>query len=277
MKLDNLKLNTPNLGNIKQALAGSERKIFYIALAVCSLLIAGAAGGYWYYQDQQEQERLAAEQRAAQQKAQKISSIRSFYTTTFNGGDLGSLVKQHDALRQQQLLLRNTGLNPSAANCDGAQCNLQFLFEPGSVFNVPVLTQDEQDFLGSFSEEGIEYTGLPSYFNQHPYLEKYQGNEEIVAPSCNDVINYVYSYNSINPYKLEMTSLPSSSVIDEEIKYPELKPYGLLAGDWQLSVPGSSELLSFTASWPYGENLLISNMEWAPDNITVKGKLVCKK
>lgn len=257
---------------------------FFILSGILFVLVVMLAGGgwYWHHSRQQEQEELARQQAEALQR--KRDNIHAFYLNALTGGSISDFLSLYGEILKSRIPVEMTGFTESGFSCGTETCN--FTYSPGdTVFNVQEKVFRGESWSASFSQDSVEYQGIPSGMGSNTLLTEFSQHQKISVPVCNDVLNYIYTWNSLsmNSSKFSLESLPSSSVEADESSLPgNAENYGLLAAQWKVSLPDNYyAVYNFWRVHPWQGIFIIKTAEktkeTAKDSFDITGTFVCKK
>lgn len=256
---------------------GRVAGIFVLAV----LLVAAMGGGTWYYFHTKAEKKAEEVRRVAAAVEQKRAAVRNFYTTALTGaGADGFLALYTEILRSRQPI-ELTGFREDNFSCTTDTCNFSYVAEENTVFSIQDKWFREVSYAPSFSPSSVEYTGIPAEMSTNPVLEAFQQQAPISEPDCSDLLNYLYSYNSLVDagQRFTLTELPSSSVSAVEDALPG-NPYnhGLLAGKWRVSLPDNYvSVFSFWRERPYSSSFIFQSVAGKQGNLDISGTFLCKK
>ncbi|HAK4778120.1 TPA: hypothetical protein H2C15_004443 [Salmonella enterica] len=244
-------------------------------------LVAAVGGGTWYYFHAKalEQEELARQAAAALQ--QKQTNIRNFYTASLTGADSRGFLALYTEILKSRQPIELAGFRENSFSCTTDSCNFSYLRGENTVFSVQDKWFRGESYTPSFSQSSVDYTGIPSHMNSNSVLEAFNHQKEINEPSCNDILNYIYSYNSLVEAgrRFILTTLPASSVSVDEASLPQNPDnHGLLVGKWKVSLPDNYvSVFSFWEDRPYVSSFIFQSVAGEKGNLDISGTLLCKK
>lgn len=266
----------------KKLRKGTSRSKAVFFLIGFLLVFVCVAGGGWYMKKVND-EKLAAEME--QQNIKRIqSSITSFYSNAFAGVDLNELANVMREFDRSREPLSIVGFKETEYKCSNKLC--QFLYELNDMFVFSVTEKKffNTNYEGSFTENTLNFDNLMIESKDSEFFENMNSGVAMKTVKCNDILNYLYGYNSIveQPYKVKVTRLPFSSVESAEQQFPLYKDsYGLMTGEFEVRVADDfSDVYLFVQKNPYKNSFIVQNIEKSvktgPD-IILKGVFVCKK
>lgn len=244
--------------------------------------LAGAiGGGVWYsfHARGVEAQQQAARQATAIQN--RKTAIHNFYHAALTGADArGFLALYTEILRSRQPVALS-GFLQDAFSCTPDSCSFSWLSGERTVFSVQDLWFREASYPPSFSQDSVEYRDIPSGMNSNPLLEAFTRQSAISAPGCNEILNYLYSYNSLVEAgrRFTLTALPASTVsADEEAVPGNPENYGLLAGKWSVSLDDNYvSVFSFWRDRPYSSSFIFQSVTGKQGIVDISGTFLCKK
>ncbi|EPW1515707.1 hypothetical protein ACVVJ5_004689 [Salmonella enterica subsp. diarizonae serovar 48:r:z] len=245
------------------------------------VLVAAVGGGTWYYfhakaVEKEEQARLAA---ATLQ--QKRTNIHDFYTKALTGADARGFLSLYTEILRSRQPVTLAGFRENSFSCTAESCSFSYQVGENTVFSVQDKVFRGESYAPSFSQESVDYTGIPSGMNSNPVLEAFNRRDKISEPACNDILNYVYSYNSLvdTSRRFTLTALPASSVSADEASLPgNPDNHGLLTGKWQVSLPDEYvSVFSFWRNQPYASSFIFQSVAGKQGILDISGTFLCKK
>ncbi|EDC1399140.1 hypothetical protein PY829_003259 [Salmonella enterica] len=245
------------------------------------VLVAAVGGGTWYYFHAKAVEKEEQARRAALVLQQKRTSIHNFYTTALKGADVRGFLALYTEILRSRQPIELAGFREDSFNCTTESCSFSYLAGQNTVFSVQDKYFRNVSYAPSFSQESVDYTGIPSGMSSNPVLEAFNRQEKISEQACNDILNYVYSYNSLVEagQRFTLKALPASSVSADEASLPgNPDNHGLLAGKWQVSLPDN--YVSVHAFWqnrPYSSSFIFQSVAGKKGILDISGTLLCKK
>lgn len=264
--------------------SGKTKQI--IAIVSVSLTVAIGSCSYFYYSNYKEQEeiKLAKELKENQIKNAK-KAITNYYEKAFEGASINQLVKVLGEINISRIPLLETGFNEDYYQCDINNCDFNYILRNNSIFN-----SQEKIFFGKhykpiFSDRELSYSGVESELNNNTLSKFFQEDKEIKLVNCNDMLNYIYSYNSSKNSandKITLTSLPENSVASQESSYPDYKhSYGFMVGKFTITQTDNPLMMKiFWQGKPFQNSFLITNLtkiKNTPKTVILEGKFICKK
>lgn len=245
------------------------------------VLVAAVGGGTWYYFHAKTVEKEEQARRVAAALQQKRTNINKFYTTSLTGADSRGFLSLYTEILHSRQPITLAGFKEDSFSCTTESCSFSYQAGENTVFSVQDKAFMGVSYAPSFSENSVDYTDIPSGMNSNPVLEAFNRQEKISEPDCNDVLNYVYSYNSLVDISQRFTlnELPASSVIeDEESLQGNPDNHGLLAGKWQVSLPDDYvSVFSFWRNQPYASSFIFQSVDGKQGILDISGTFVCKK
>ncbi|HAG2284919.1 TPA: hypothetical protein G8W61_005329 [Salmonella enterica] len=245
------------------------------------VLVAAVAGGTWYYFHTKAVEKAERERQAAAALQQKRTNIHNFYTTALTGADVrGFLALYTEMLHSRQPIVL-AGFREDNFSCTTDSCSFSYQAGEHTVFSVQDKWFRGESYAPSFSQSSVDYIGVPSEMSSNPVLEAFNRQEKISEPACNDILNYVYSYNSLveAAQRFTLSELPTSSVSADEDSLPgNPDNHGLLAGKWLVSLPDDYvSVFSFWQGRPYSSSFIFQSVAGKQGNLDISGTFLCKK
>lgn len=245
------------------------------------VLVAVVASGARYYFLAKAAEKAEQEQLAAAALQQKRTNIHAFYTTALTGADARGFLALYTEILQSRQPIALAGFREDNFSCTTDTCSFSYQTGENTVFSVQDKWFRDVSYAPSFSQDSVDYTGIPSGMNSNPVLEAFNRQAEISEPACNDILNYVYSYNSLVEAgrRFVLKELPASSVSADEGSLPgNPDNHGLLVGKWQVSLPDDYvSVFSFWQDRPYTSSFIFQSVAGKQGNIDISGTFLCKK
>lgn len=245
------------------------------------VLLGAVVGGTWYYFHAKAVEKAEQERQAAAALQQKRTNIHNFYTTALTGTDARGFLALYTEILHSRQPIALAGFREGSFSCSTDTCSFSYQAGENTVFSVQDKWFRDVSYAPSFSQDSVDYTGIPSGMNTNPVLKAFNRQEKISEPACNDILNYVYSYNSLVDAGLRFTLkvLPASSVSADEGSLPgNPDNHGLLAGKWQVSLPDDYvSVFSFWQDRPYTSSFIFQSVAGKQGNLDISGTFLCKK
>lgn len=271
----------------KNSLPGSKNIKTGIVIAVVLLLIlAGVAG--WYFLAYKPAQILGeVKRKEAQQLANDIKKVEAFYLKTLSGGSISGFTKLAGEIVQSYGQLSAVNYVNEAFTCSAENCSFSYQLNTNGVFNIAQKVFFGEIYTANFSEKSIDFTGIKSGMDNNPLLTAYKKKEKISPPPCGDLLNYIYSYNSVaaSDEALKIVSPPGSEVFSLEEKLAKtgkLKYYGINSIQWELKLPelnSNYTAILHTASilekQAYKDDFIIKKIDNIKDK-KITGVMICK-
>ncbi|EHJ3658861.1 hypothetical protein J9T75_004124 [Salmonella enterica] len=244
-------------------------------------LVAVVGGGTWYHFHAKAVEKEEQARQAATVLQQKRTNIHKFYTTALTGTDARGFLSLYTEILRSRQPIALTGFREDSFSCSADNCSFSYLAGENTVFSVQDKLFRGESYAPSFSQNSVDYTSIPSGMNSNPVLEVFNQQGKISEPACNDILNYVYSYNSLvdTGQRFTLTELPASSVSADEDALPgNPDNHGLLAGKWQVSLPDDYvSVHSFWQNRPYSSSFIFQSVAGKQGILDISGTFLCKK
>ncbi|QBM24114.1 hypothetical protein E1B03_17420 [Citrobacter arsenatis] len=260
----------------------TKSKLFIVVIIL--ILVGIATGGtmaYLHYQDKKKQEEEKAQKLALIQRQTK--NIQTFYTASLAGASPQQFItfmrEVYDSRRPVELL----GFTEIGYLCDSVKCSFSYELSDQTAFSTQNKIFWGEEYQPSFSENKLDYSGIPSRLDVNSAMQNYNNKKPIKAVDCNDMLNYIYSYNSLVPKdrKFNITELPSSTITADEAALPNLpESYQLLLSKWSVSIPDNYlDMVLFWERQAYLDSTIIKSVEKInkSNSINIKGAFICKK
>lgn len=245
------------------------------------VLVAAVGGGTWYYFHAKAVEKEERARMATAALQQKRTNIHNFYTTALTGADTRGFLSLYTEILRSRQPVTLAGFREDDFSCTTDTCSFSYQAGENTVFSVQDKVFRGESYAPSFSQDSVDYTDIPSGMNTNPVLDAFNRQEKISEPACNDILNYVYSYNSLVDAgrRFTLTELPASSVSADEASLPgNPDNHGLLAGKWQVSLPDDYiSVFSFWQGRPYSSSFIFQSVAGKQGNLDISGTFLCKK
>ncbi|EDT1338852.1 hypothetical protein CRC06_000412 [Salmonella enterica subsp. enterica serovar Enteritidis] len=263
----------------RDTLSSRGRTVLLFGGVVALVVVVG--GGTWYYFHAKAVEKEEQARQAAAALQQKRTNIRNFYTTALAGADSRGFLSLYTEILRSRQPIALTGFREDSFSCSADSCSFSYLAGENTVFSVQDKAFRGESYAPSFSQSSVDYTGIPSGMNSNPVLEVFNKQGKISEPACNDILNYVYSYNSLvdTGRRFTLTELPVSSVSADEDALPgNPDNHGLLVGKWQVSLPDDYvSVHSFWQNRPYSSSFIFQSVAGKQGILDISGTFLCKK
>ena len=256
-------------------------KTMGIVIALIVLALAGGAAGWYYliyFPHKQHEEELKRKEQAIKAK---ISQVSSFYDNNLAGGSIERLGLMLSEMYKSRLKLGLSGYKEESLSCTTSACKFNYSIQKGHVFSLQKKMFWGSEFSGSFSEDQVSFTDIPSKLNTNILLKKYSAGEAIDVPECGMMLNYIYSVNTSGMIsgKFEVKAPPASGVIKVEKELGgRSKYYGLLFGSWKMETKDNSipHMISVFNSLAFQDDFIIKSIDIKSGVVSISGGFVCK-
>ncbi|HAT1681639.1 TPA: hypothetical protein I8Y21_002303 [Klebsiella oxytoca] len=259
----------------------SSRGRMALLFGTVVVLVAAVGGGtwYWFHTQALEKEEQARQAQAAIQ--QKKNSIHAFYTSALSGADVQGFLGLYGEILRSRQTIELSGFTEDSFFCDTGNCKFSYLAGNNTVFNIQQKLFRNVLYPATFSANSVDYDGIPSGMGTNPTLTAFSQQAKIDEPVCNDMLNYLYSYNSLVDAgrRFTLTELPTSSVSADEASLPgNPENYGLLVGKWSVSLPDNYvSVFSFWRDRPYSSSFIFQSVAGTKGVLNISGTFLCKK
>ncbi|TGU76961.1 hypothetical protein [Hafnia paralvei] len=280
---DDLNNMKDNLIFWKKKLKKSGSRKSVIVITICILLITIFAAGSGLYISKVNNEKLAAENEKL--KIKRIQEgITSFYRKAFVGVDLNQLPGVIQEIDRSRLPFSMIGFKETEYYCSNLSC--RFIYELNDMFVFSVTDKNffNTNYEGSFTENTLNFDKVMIKSGDSRLLKNMNKGAQIDTVKCSNLLNYIYSYNSIMDQsdRVKVSKLPFSSVSTAEQQFPSYRDsFGLMIGEFEVHVPDNlSESYLFAEKNPYRDLFIVQNIEKSVKtgaDIILKGVFVCKK
>ncbi|WP_144817486.1 hypothetical protein [Enterobacter sp. DE0047] len=282
--------------------------IAIVTIVTVSLALIGGAYAWWYYDIKVPAEKKRLHQLALRKQQADLAAIASFYKKSLAGVGIPQAIDILAEVRRNTLSVSALGLAIKSVSfeCDTLSCAFGFKLQRGAILTLPVINFFGKTYPASIPVKrekdkapvnDFEYTRAALPYKESRLLKEWQSNRTLSLHSCNEIISYVNSYNSLlKSDKSEKTrvngvitykSYPASSVKDKEKALAgQLKVRGLRSAAWEMQINDESHLFYAQATeinaqialykQAYRDAFLIRKIESNDKGIKISGGLVCK-
>lgn len=265
----------------RDTLSSRGRMAMLFGGVVVTVAVLGGGTWYWFHAKAEAEAEQARQVAAALQ--QRKTNIHTFYTTALTGTGIQGFLNLYGEILQSRQPIELSGFSEDSFSCTTDSCDFSYKAGENTVFSIQQKRFRGTDYPATFSQSTVDYTGIPSRMNSNPVLDAFNRREKITEPDCNDILNYIYSYNSLADAgrRFTLTALPSSSVTADEAGLPgNPENYGLLAGKWSVTL--SDNYLSVFSFWkdrPYATAFIFQSVAKKANmnTIEISGTFLCKK
>jgi len=279
-----------------------------LLLFIAALVIMGGGFAWWYYGIKLPAENRRLRQLALHQQQADLASIVSFYKKSLAGMDIPQAITLLAEIRRNTLTMSALGLAIKSERilCDTLSCAFGFKLQPNAILTLPVIRFFDKTYPAlvpvkrekdSAPINDFEYTKVALPYKESKLLKAWQSHSTLKLHSCNEIISYVNSYNSLltpargnkglNNGAIIYKSYPASAVKNKERGLAgQLNVRGLMSAAWEMQINDESH--AFYARAPevnaqvalykqaYRDAFLIRTIELNDKGIKISGGLVCK-
>lgn len=273
--------------NWQKKYVGSDKPKQLISIAiVCLVIIIIGIAGILYYFSYTEKKQLEEKKRQQQALIQKkTKSISDFYLKSLSGASPRQFMQFMHEVYSSRQSIELLGFTERSYLCDSEKCNFSYELNDNTIFNIQNKAFFGKEYQPSFSENNLDFQDLPSGLNVNPGLSAFKQKSPIVSPSCNDILNYIFGYNSLvsKNERFSIVSLPSSTITSAEAELPDLREsYRLLFATWSVSIPDNYlDVVAFWERHAFLDSIIIKSVEKnnksSIKSLNVKGAFLCKK
>ncbi|WP_312455440.1 hypothetical protein [Pseudescherichia sp.] len=280
-------------------------------ITICIAVFILGSGGFawWYYGVKAPADKKhELQQLALRKKQSELASIAAFYKKSLTGAGIEQTVGVLGEIRRTTLAMSALGIAIKSENfiCDMKSCAFGFKLQPGTILTLPII-----DFFGRTYSASIpvskakdksprndfEYARLTLPFTESTLLREWKSNKALTLHSCNNIISYVNSYNSLlgtakkskalREGIVAFTSYPASPVREAEKHVAgKLKTQGLMSANWEMQINEDNSFFYTRApeidaqialyKQAYRDAFLIRKIEANDKGIKISGGVVCK-
>ncbi|MEZ6876910.1 hypothetical protein [Enterobacter sp. KBR-315C3_2022] len=287
---------------------GGALNIIIIALVLIVLCAAGGGGGWYYFVKIPADQQAEQKQREIQERQSNIASVKDYYAKSLSGADFDKAIAVLGEIRKGIYPIDSLmSLESRSFSCDNKKCNLNLKLDKDALLTQPELIFWDKPYKASvpIAKKGknekydLEYSNLDSKMTGSKILAAYKsGSKDLGLYSCNDIMSYVNTYNSLvkrgkggssknTDEMLVIKSAPNSKVADlEKTLVGSVKRYDMLSGSWEMTTQSSSShvldmmnelnLQTLLYKQAYKDAFLVNKIETLKNGIKVSGGLVCK-
>lgn len=262
---------------------GKGTPVLVWVIVVLLLLIAGGGGAYYYLVWKPEQERLAQIEREKAARQQKIKAVEKFYQDSLTGGSITDVHKLLAQLHMVNDRLAMLGFSPKAMLCNSQDCSLSYQLNAGRIFTMTDIQVGGESYSPSFSQNSLDYTGIPSGLNNHPWLNDWKNKKPVDLPVCTDVLSYLSTWNSLGGSynEIALKGFPASSVTNDESALKNaVMSFGMLFANWTITIPSEMAMTKVSLLLQkqlFADAFIIKSIEFKEKSTLVTGGLACKK
>lgn len=269
--------------SLKVGSSGKGMSALALVAVVLLLLVAGGGGAYYYFIWKPEQERLAQIEKEKLARQQKIKSVEKFYQDSLTGGSIADVHKLLAQLHMVNDRLAMLGFSPQAILCNSTDCSLSYQLNVGRIFTMTDIQMGGENHSPSFSKNTLDYTGVRSGLNNHPWLNAWKNKKAVDLPVCTDVLSYISTWNSLGGSNTEivLNGFPASSVAkDEFVLKNAVTSFGMLFANWTITIPSEMDMTKVSLLLQkqlFADAFIIKSIEFKEKSTLVTGGLACKK
>lgn len=262
-----------------------SRTILSIVIVGLIIMVIGIAGTLYYFSYTEKKQLEENKRRQQAQIQQKTRSIIDFYSTSLSGASPRQFMQFMLEVYSSRQSIELLGFTERSYLCNSNTCNFSYELNDNTIFNIQNKVFMGKEYQPSFSENKLDFLDIPSGLNINPGLNAFHQKSPIAAPGCNDILNYLYGYNSLVPKdeRFSIVTLPSSTVTSAEADLPNLpESYQLLFATWSVSIPDTYlDVVAFWERHAFLDSIIIKSVEKNNNSsiksLNVKGAFLCKK
>ncbi|MEF9887649.1 MULTISPECIES: hypothetical protein [Citrobacter] len=270
--------------NIGGAPAGRGGRFVTWIVTLLVLFAGGGGAGYYYFVWKPEQERLARVQAEQTARQQKIKAIEDFYRNSLSGGSISDANNLLEQILISSEKLSQAGFSVNSIVCNSVDCSFSYMLNPGRIFSVLDINVWGETYSPSFSKTMLDYTGVKSRLNQHPWFTAWQEKQSVNLPVCTDILSYISTWNSLaskENAELELNEMPGSTVeSNENALKGAVTSFGMLFAGWSITLPTKMDIVGVALvlnKQPFADAFIIKSIEFNETSTLVTGGLACKK
>jgi len=251
-----------------------------IILAVLLATILGSVSGWYYLVYIPHKKHDEEIQKKKADVANKIKKIDDFYEGQLKGGGVEQFTLLLNEIYQSRMILGLTSYDEKLISCKPDSCTFGYEILKSHVFNVQKKVFWGKEYSASFSNKGINFSGIPSNLKDNATLTNYRKKRDVAAVDCGRLLNYIYAFNSISDKsdQIIIAKPPASSVLDVESEVKsQKKSYGLLFSTWSMNAKNDPiHVMSIFERQAFKESFIIKGMELKSKALKITGSFVCK-
>lgn len=262
----------------KSGLTPNKRQWIILTIIV-AIVLASVSGWYYmvYVPHKKHEEEVLRKKNELQQNVKKVNS---FYEEQLKGGSLERFSLLLNEIYRSRTLLAMTGYDEKVITCKNNSCNFNYEILKSHVFNVQKKNFWGKDYSASFSNKGINFSGIPAKLESNSILDSYKRGKDVSIADCGELLSYIYAFNSINDKsdQLVIAKAPASSVLDVEEKIKgNNKYYGLLFGTWSMNAKNDViHVMSIFQRQALKNSFIVKGIELKSKALKISGGFVCK-
>lgn len=255
-----------------------KRKLIIFAILLVTIL--GSVAGWYYliYTPHKKHEEEVLKKKA--DLVSKVKKVNDFYEEQLKGGGVDQFALLLDEIYQSRLVLGLTAYDEKVITCKADGCTFSYEILKSRVFNIQKKNFWGKGYSASFSNKGINFSGIPSNLKDNFLLKSYRKNKDISVVDCGRLLNYIYAFNSISDKsdQIIIGNPPASSVLDIEGEVKaQKKIYGLLFGTWTMNAKNDLvHVMSVFERQAFKESFIVKGMELKSKALKITGGFVCK-
>jgi len=271
----------------KNAKPPSKKMIAGVVFSVF-ILVAAFIGAGWYYFIYQPALAVAEAKRLENEKLQHdIKAVDTFYLSSLTGGGIPQFVMLLTEIVNSYELIKKFSYIKENYTCNAKGCTFNYQLDKNGTFLVIDKIFWGETYKSSFSDKGFDFKNLKSGLDKNNLLTAYKANRKITVGLCNDVLSYLYSYNSIvsADWRIIVESAKESKVATLEktlSKGGKIKFHGLNFIKWSMKYPkmepDDDRKLLYLASLfdrqAYKESFIIQKIDTFKEK-KISGVIVC--
>lgn len=269
--------------NLNGVASGKRTPVLVWIILGLVLVLSGTGAAYYYLIWQPEQERLARLEAEKAARQQKINAIETFYKDSLAGGSIADVHKLFEQLRLVNHRLAMLGFSPTAILCKNTDCSLSYQLDAKRIFTLTDIDVWGESYSPSFSKNSLDYSGIPSRLNNHPWLNDWKNKKPVELPVCTDVLSYLSTWNSLggNNTEIVMQGFPVSAVENDESALKNaVMSFGMMFATWTITIPSEMEMTRVSVllqKQQFADAFIIKSIEFKEKSTLVTGGLACKK
>jgi len=262
----------------KSSRTPNKRQWIILAIIV-SIILVSVSGWYYmvYVPHKKNEEEI---QRKKNELQQNIRQVNDFYEEQLKGGSIERFNLLLNEIYKSRLLLAMTAYDEKVITCKTDNCTFGYEILKSHVFNVQKKIFWGKNYSASFSDKGINFSGIPAKLDSNRILDRYKRGKDVSVSDCEELLNYIYAFNSINDKsdQLIIAKSPESSVlnVEEKIKSNN-KYYGLLFGTWTMTAKNDViHVMSIFERQALKDSFIVKGVELKSKALKISGGFVCK-
>jgi len=173
----------------KSSLTTNKRQWIILAIIV-SIILVSVSGWYYmvYVPHKKNEEEI---QRKKNELQQNIRQVNDFYEEQLKGGSIERFNLLLNEIYKSRLLLAMTAYDEKVITCKTDNCTFGYEILKSHVFNVQKKIFWGKNYSASFSDKGINFSGIPAKLDSNRILDRYKRGKDVSVSDCEELLNYI--------------------------------------------------------------------------------------